>query len=337
MSQVLFLTQSGDDLPSVRFRVLPFMRDAEARGLEAQRRIIPKTLAGRIPFYASLPRSEVIILQKRLLSGMELSMLKSRCDRLAFDFDDALWATHPNSANKPGCAAREEKSLSRLKLAAARADVVSAGNEFLANRVRPVNDNVLVLPTPIDTSAYAPGGPEHKAGADETPCVGWMGTSCNLFFLPEIFRVLGDLSEKARFHVVSDRPLEQFEWSGVKFSYWSPETELEHLRNMDVGLMPLTDDEYTRGKCGFKLLQYMACGAAPVASNVGFNAEIIDHGRDGFLADTAEDFTRHVSRLVEDPELRSKIAAAARKKVVEKFDLRPAAEKLWRGLGLLEP
>jgi glycosyltransferase involved in cell wall biosynthesis len=337
MPQVLFLTQSGDDLPSVRFRVLPFLRDAAARGIEAERRTIPKTLAGRIPFYASLPRSEVIILQKRLLSGLELSMLKSRCDRLVFDFDDALWATHPNSANEPGCAAREGKAVSRLMLAAGKADMVVAGNEFLAAKVGAVNDNVLILPTPIDTSAYTPGGPEHKAGAKEAPCVGWMGTSCNLFFLPEIFRVLGGLADKARFHVVSDRPFEPPEGVDVRFSYWSPETEIEHLRNMDVGLMPLTDDEYTRGKCGFKLLQYMACGAAPVASNVGFNAEIIEHGRDGFLVDTAEDFARRVSGLVEDPELRSKVAEAARKKAVEKFDLGPAAKKLWRGLGLSEP
>jgi glycosyltransferase involved in cell wall biosynthesis len=227
--------------------------------------------------------------------------------------------------------------MSRLMLAAGRADAVVAGNEFLAAKARSVNDNVLVLPTPIDTSVYTPGEPGHKAGADETPCVGWMGTSCNLFFLPEVFSALGGLSGTARFHVVSDRPFEPPEGVDVKFSYWSPETEIEHLRNMDVGLMPLTDDEYTRGKCGFKLLQYMACGAAPVASNVGFNAEIIEHGEDGFLAGSSRDFARYVSRLARDPELRSGIAASARKKAVEKFDLGPAAEKLWRGLGLLEP
>lgn len=328
------MTQSGDTLPSVRFRVLPFLRDANARGIKAERRTIPKTLAGRIPFYAGLPKCEVIVVQKRLLSGPELAILRAKCSRLVFDFDDALWATHPNSAGESGCAAREAKDLSRLMNVVRTADLVVAGNTFLARKVQTVNDNILILPTPIDTSLYSPGGKDHKAGIGETPCVGWMGTSCNLFFLPEIFEALEPLASKARFHVVADRPFDSPEGIEVKFSYWSPETEVEHLRNMDIGLMPLTDDDYTRGKCGFKLLQYMACGAAPVASAVGFNTEIIEHGVDGFLAETPKDFNTYVSRLVENADLRGTMAAAARAKAVERFDVAQAAERLWRGLGL---
>lgn len=302
--------------------------------MSAELRTIPKTLAGRLPFYATLPGAEVIVIQKRLLSGLELGLLKRRCDSLAFDFDDALWATHPNSADAPGCGAREVRSLERLMKTCEMVDVVVAGNSFLADKVRSVNDNVLVLPTPIDTGVYAPDGKRRKAGPDEAPCIGWMGTSCNLFFLPPVFEAMRALADKVRFHVVSDRPFDSPEGLEVKFSYWSPETEVEHLRNMDVGLMPLTDDEYTRGKCGFKLLQYMACGAVPVASDVGFNAEIVEHGEDGFLAREPGDFAAYVAKLAEGEVLRREMAAAARGKVVKRFDLAAAADKLWKGLGL---
>lgn len=334
MPKVLFLTQSGDTLPSVRFRVLQYLRDAQARGISAERRTIPKTAAGRIPFYASLPRVEVIVLQKRLLSVLELSLLRMKCRRLAFDFDDALWATHPNSAGSPGCAARESKALERLMATCARVDLVIAGNTFLADKVGGVNNNVLVLPTPLDCEKYSPGDQHGEAGVDQLPLVGWMGTSCNLFFLPEVFEAMAQLSGKTRFQVIADEPFESPPGMDVGFSYWSSEQEVEQLRAMDVGLMPLTDDEYTRGKCGFKLLQYMACGAVPVASGVGFNTEIIEHGKDGFLAADAGDFLKYTARLVENADLRRKMAAAARSKVEARFDVKASAERLWRSLGL---
>jgi glycosyltransferase involved in cell wall biosynthesis len=103
---------------------------------------------------------------------------------------------------------------------------------------------------------------------------------------------------------------------------------------MDVGLMPLTDDEYTRGKCGFKLLQYMACGVVPVASDVGFNREIVEHGETGFLASSPEDFTPYVRRLLDDEGLRKDMARAARRSVVERFSLEAAWKRLKGLLGL---
>ena len=98
--------------------------------------------------------------------------------------------------------------------------------------------------------------------------------------------------------------------------------------------MPLTDDAYTRGKCGFKLLQYMATGAVPVASDVGFNREIVRHGENGLLVREPGDWARHVAALAEDPAMRARLSAAARKTVVERFSLDKTAKKLWTALGL---
>jgi glycosyltransferase involved in cell wall biosynthesis len=331
MPQVLFLTQSDDTLPSVRFRVLPYLKRAEEDGLEALRLRAPKTFFGRMVFYARLPSAESIVIQKRLPGNWEIALIRRRCRRLVYDFDDAVWASHPN-ARRPGCEAGEKRNLERLLEVCRRSDLVVAGNEYLAGKVGEAAEKVAVLPTPIDTETYKPG--PAGAGRSGRPVVGWMGASCNLFFLPDVLDALESLRDVAEFRVISDEPAGLEEKPAVRFLRWSPEKELEQLRAMDVGLMPLTDDEYTRGKCGFKLLQYMACGVVPVASDVGFNREIVEHGETGFLASSPEDFTPYVRRLLDDEGLRKDMARAARRSVVERFSLEAAWKRLKGLLGL---
>ncbi len=337
MLDVLFLTQSGETLPSVRFRVLPYVRNAGLRGRSASWKPVPKTLVGRVPFYALLPKARTIVLQKKIVSPQELRLLRRKCLKLAFDFDDALWTCHPNV---PQGRAREKKcakAWERLQAVCSGVDLVLAGNMFLAQKVRSFSDRLEVLPTPIDTDVYAPdSGPSaaFPASPDDKVTVGWMGTSCNLFFLPDVFKMLSPLAKDTQFLVVSDEPYSfPKDFSHAAFLRWSPDLEVLHLREMDIGLMPLTNDEYTRGKCGFKLLQYMACGVVPVASDVGFNREIITHSEDGFLVRHPSEWIRYVGLLAKDADLRGKMAEKARHKVVERFSLAQAAEKLWGILG----
>lgn len=323
MPDLLFLTQSGETLPSVRFRVLPFVALARERGVDAAWIRYPKTALARAAFFARLKRTGIVVLQKKLVSGPELALLRARAGRLVFDFDDALWAAHPNQGE---CGGRSDpRELARLLRVCAGVDAVVAGNIFLADKVRDAARRVDVLPTPLDTDIYTPGprrGPR--------PVVGWMGTSCNLFFLPEVFAALEPVADSFDLSVVSDGDFRLPAGFSGLYEPWSSEREVDQLRAMDVGLMPLTDDEYTRGKCGFKLLQYMACGVVPVASDVGFNREIVTHGRDGFLAADPAEFAEYVRKLLRDPDLRSEMAARARRTVVERFGLAAAAENLWR-------
>jgi glycosyltransferase involved in cell wall biosynthesis len=328
---LLYLAASGPNLPSVRFRVLPFVAEAQARGLRAEWRTVPKTAAGRALFGLTLPRTRALVLQKRLLTTPELVMLRRRAELVAFDFDDALWTCHPNvsdPAQRERTAHRAGRGLERI---ASRADLVVAGNTFLAARMKPSARRVEVLPTPIDARIYVP--PAHRPESGRIT-VGWMGTSCNLFFLPEVFAALRQAADLVRVFVVSDEPCVFPSGLPATFLSWSPQAEVEHLQAMDVGLMPLTDDEYTRGKCGFKLLQYMACGVVPVASDVGFNREIVQHGVNGFLVRGAAETVQCVERLARDPDLRRDLAAAARRTVEEKFSLTAAADKLFSWLGL---
>lgn len=331
MLRLLYLTQAGQTLPSVRFRVLPMVEKATQAGISADWRRIPSGVLARLPFYLGLPRAEVIVLQKKLVEAWELLLIRSRCEHLVFDFDDALWTSHPNTPPSPARGAREKKAWRRLKLVCGRVDLVIAGNAYLAGHVREFARNLAVLPTPLNTDVYVPA-PARQGGGPVT--VGWMGTSCNLFFLPEVLAELAPLAGKIRLRLVSDDLYAAPAPLPVDSVLWSPETEVAELQGFDIGLMPLTDDAYTRGKCGFKLLQYMATGAVPVASDVGFNREIVRHGENGLLVREPGDWARHVAALAEDPALRARLAAAARKTVVERFSLARTAARLWSLLGL---
>lgn len=329
---LLYLTPSGETLPSVRFRVLPFVELARARGLAADWRRAPKAVHQRLAFLLSLPRARVTVIQQKLFAPWELALVRRRCGRLVYDVDDALWALHPAEAGQPGAQAKAARIRERFAHTCAHVDLVVAGNAYLAERARAHQKNVFILPTLLDTDRYTP--PQ----AETTPLgplrVGWMGTSGNLFFLPEVLRVLEPHQERLELRVVADAPYEGELKRLVRYERWRAELEIEQLRGFEAGLMPLTDDEYTRGKCGFKILQYMAVGAVPVASAVGFNTEILTHGEDGLLVRQPSDWATHLLRLADDRALLERMSAAARMTVAERFSLRAMAPRLWQALEL---
>jgi glycosyltransferase involved in cell wall biosynthesis len=316
----------------VRFRVLPYIDQGRAKGHRIAWQRIPKNIFSRTAMFVRLPTSDVIVVQKKLLPKIYLRLLGRRCKKLFYDFDDAVWTHHPGARDKSAPAHSSERDQRRFAATCRQVDGVIAGNHFLAARAQPHQARITVLPTPIDTHAYRPSetrGPERPALR-----VGWMGTAANQHFLPAVLETLDPLPHGLEIQVISNENRLVSAAGAVHFEHWSAEKEVTQLQRFDIGLMPLSDDEYTRGKCGFKLLQYMACGAVPVASAVGFNIEIIDHGVDGFLVKEAADWRRFVDTLHKDPQLRWEMARKAREKVVKHFDLKPSAERLWQALGL---
>ena len=364
---VLFLTPSGETLPSVRFRVLPFVEAGRAAGLAIDWRRAPKALdAGvvdqveleddvvpaavarattlavkdrkiigihkRLLFLFTLPRARVIVIQQKLFAPFELALIRRRCQRLVYDVDDALWALHPAEVGQPGSAEKSARIARRFAETCARVDLVIAGNSYLAEHAKPHQQNIFVLPTLIDTAKYTPAPPD--AAAVPPFRVGWMGTSGNLWFLPEVLRELAPYQERLDIRVVADKPYQGELEELVRYERWSPTLEPDQLRGFQCGLMPLTDDEYTRGKCGFKILQYMASGVVPIASAVGFNREIVSHGVDGFLVEEPGDWAKYVLLLAGDVDLLERMAQAARRTAVERFSLAAQTPKLWAALGV---
>lgn len=329
---LLFLTPSGETLPSVRFRVLPFVDLGRQRGLSVDWRRAPKAIHQRLAFLLTLPAARVAVIQQKLFAPWELSLIRRRCQKLVYDVDDALWALHPAEVGQPGSAEKSAKIKARFAHTCASVDLVIAGNDYLAEHARERQQNVFVLPTLLDTDKYTPPPPDASGVGPFR--VGWMGTSGNLFFLPEVLRQLAPHRERLDVRIVSDHAYEGELHEMVRFERWSPSLEVDQLRGFEAGLMPLTDDEYTRGKCGFKILQYMACGAVPVASAVGFNTQILTHGHDGLLVRQPSDWAAHILALAADRDRLERMALNARATVVQRFSLGGMAPRLWDALGL---
>jgi glycosyltransferase involved in cell wall biosynthesis len=250
--------------------------------------------------------------------------LAARRRPLVYDFDDAIFLPATSGANAwvswlkpPGKTA----AICRL------ARHVLAGNEYLATFARRHSHNVSVVPTTIDTDTYAV--PAERA-ANGRPVVGWTGSVTTLPYLAALKEPLIRLAEDMDYELrVLGGALEV---PGVRISArpWSDTAELEELRRFDVGLMPMPDDGWARGKCGLKALQYMALEVPPVVSPYGVNAEIVTDGVNGFHARTDAEWVDRVRRLVLDPQLRRRMGRAARRTVEERYSARVQAPVLAR-------
>src|SRR5262249_25645617 len=209
-----------------------------------------------------------------------------------------------------------------------RAAVVIAGNQFLADYARRRNRNVVIVPTSVDTRVFAPR--PSSAGPDQPPLVGWIGTPTTAAYLESIAGPLAAVSKRTPFAfrlsgavappALADLP--------IRAEPWSRDREVELFAGCDVGVYPLPDDEWARGKCGFKAIQFMAWGVPVVASAVGVNCEIIEDGVNGFLASTEAEWVEKLGRLLAEPALRRRLAEAGRRTIEARYSLDVNAPKL---------
>ena len=257
--------------------------------------------------------------------------LRRRAGRMVFDFDDAIYLSPPcdplylDQSHTISWGARllRHRSLrwlrSSVKFGAivGASDLIMAGNEHLAARAREYNHMVSVVPTAVDTGRIRP--PEARAAAQRVR-IGWMGSRSTAPYLEEIGPALGKVLAaypQAEFRMVGAEwpPLASFPRTSSR--EWAFEREGADLASFDIGLMPLPDNEWTRGKCGYKALQYMSAGSAVVSSPVGVATEIVRHGENGFLANSTDEWAEYLSRLVADAGLRRRMGAEGRE-IVER-------------------
>jgi glycosyltransferase involved in cell wall biosynthesis len=247
--------------------------------------------------------------------------------RTWLDVDDALWA-YPLPARRLGPV---PVAPDRTDRAMAMVHGVLAGNRHLAARAERVNANVHVIPTCVDPDAV----PARAHGRGGPPVVGWIGTPGNLRHLVSIVPALRRIASERgiRLRVVSTVP---FELPGVRVEnvLWSARIEAAAVADFGIGLMPLEDGPAFEGKCGLKLLQYMAAGVPAVASPVGVNAEIVRNGETGLLATTEEEWVAALRRLIGDPELRRRLGAAAREEVRRRWSFAAREADLLAALGI---
>ncbi len=233
------------------------------------------------------------------------------------DIDDAWFHRYQASAS-PFVRALLGRKLVHL-IRGAREVVV--GSPCLQEYARQAGaPRVTCAPTAVDVSAYSRDAGTRKAG--DAVVIGWIGTPSNERYLDMIGGALADVcrARNARLRVIGARPVE-IPGVPTDFRPWSEETEARDLAEIDIGIMPLESGVWEQGKCGYKLIQYMAASRPCVASPVGANVGIVEHGVTGFLADSLDSWRRHLLQLIDDPALRARMGRMARRIAEEKYDI----------------
>jgi glycosyltransferase involved in cell wall biosynthesis len=258
------------------------------------------------------------------------SMLAATKMPLVYDFDDAVFVQNTSEANRSIAALKWPQKVAAI---IRRSTQVIAGNEYLAGYARRFNPSVHVIPTAIDVSRFVP---RRTAPLDGAPLVvGWIGTPTTVRYLSPLAPVLESLGRSPRFRFRVAGATEPVRFPGVDIdnAAWTLEGEVELFNGCDIGVYPLPDDEWTRGKSGFKAIQFMSCGVPVVASPVGINREIIQDGVNGFLAADAGEWHQKLAVLLTDADLRVRIGEAARRTIQERYSLQVNAPRVAAVLG----
>lgn len=300
----------------VRLLYLPGMALSKAAGLAravcAQYRQIPAR------------GSFDVAVVHRAMSLVGPAVLERRLARVVpfvYDFDDAIHLLNSSEVNRTfGWLKVPAKTSEISRLATA----VTVGNEYLAAYARRYNPDVTIVPSSVDVTIYTPGPPRAPR---VRPVVGWMGSSTSQALMEPFATLLAKIPEAGlTLRLVSDRrPVNfpfPFEWKA-----WSTESEVEDLRDFDLGIMPLPDTEWAKGKCAMKILQYMGVGVPSIGSALGGNLEVIRDGENGLLATSVDDWVEKIIRVARNPELARRLGTAGRETVVARYSSDVCADR----------
>jgi glycosyltransferase involved in cell wall biosynthesis len=312
-----------------RYRLGALRPYLEQSGHTLELRSLPRRWWQWFRVGAELRDADAVILQRKLLQRWQLSLLRRAARRLIFDFDDAVFL-------RDSYAARGLHSARRVRRFAAvmrASDLVIAGNGFLAERANLfAPGRVQIVPTCVEPAHYP------QVNHPATACVQlvWIGSGSTLQGLQSIKPILEELGRQLpclQLKLICDRFFE-LQHLPILPCRWSEEREAEELAGADIGISWIPDDAWSRGKCGLKVLQYMAAGLPVIANPVGVQGEMVRHGETGFLAATASEWCAAVARLAEDPALRRQMGAAGRQRVEHDYSVARAAAA-W--IQMLEP
>jgi glycosyltransferase involved in cell wall biosynthesis len=236
--------------------------------------------------------------------------------RVIYDFDDAIWLPNTTAENK---IAGLLKWHSKIASICQWAYKITPGNEYLATFARQSNLNVTLLPTVVNTNTHAP---TPNKNTKEKVTIGWTGSHSTLVYLNPLVEILQKLEQHYSFYfiVIADKnpelPLANF-----KYIKWSKESEIVDLQLINIGIMPLADDQWAKGKCGFKAIQYLALGIPAVASPVGVNSQIVIDGDNGFLCDSADQWYTALEKLLQNQQLRKEFGAKGRQHITDNYSV----------------
>jgi len=317
----LLIISNNPSRASYRQRIGIYVAGLGEKEINCELAKLPKRLFERWKIYRSARNFDAVFLHKKCLNFFDAKILRKYATKIIYDFDDAVMY----SPKKPGVWSYSHYMPFRrtVKLA----DMVIAGNSYLAGIAGKYNENIHVIPTGLDTTKY-------KISAlkkDNKVRLVWIGSKSTLRYLEEIGDALDEIGTRynnVMLRVISD---EFIDFKNIAFENikWTLENEGRDLAECDIGIAPLPEDNFTKGKCGFKILQYMAAGLAVVASPVGVNSEIVKDGENGFWARNVDGWIEKLSTLIENRELVVKMGMR-NLEAVKKYDKRVIDEKLYK-------
>ncbi len=328
----ILLLSSGDRVPSSRFRMLPYVRHFRAAGHQC---VLASSFPQKYDYFPRMGfrpsqklkrltrwwhwitsrcrRDDVVVIDREIFDAPDWQFeerFRRTSKRLILDLDDAVFQRYPE----------------KFERLVAMADLIICGNHFIEEWARERNESTLLIPTCVAMAQYPEKDWSKAAGHPVR--VGWIGTTGNLMYFEVVASALRALATRFDFElrvIVPDAaPLADLDLTGVNVCHvaWDKVTEVDQLREVDIGIMPLFfKNDWDRYKCGLKLIQYMAIGIPAVASPVGVNASIVSPGADGFLATTDDEWITHLGQLIENEELRRRIGAAARETAATKYSI----------------
>jgi glycosyltransferase involved in cell wall biosynthesis len=344
--RVHFLTKYRRAGASSRYRTFQYLPAVEAAGFEcvvsplfdddylshkyaygrAKLRHVIVAFMRRFHAVLTMPRGAVVVVEYELLpffpAVLERLLVWRNC-RLLMDYDDALFHQYDQHAKPWIRRFLGNKIATVMRLA----DTVVAGNAYLASYAQRAGARrVDVVPTVVDLARYSNKARESGSAVFT---IGWIGSPSTARYLHDIAPALAAICQggQTRVRLIGSGPIDL---PGVALEVlpWREDTEVNQMCRFDVGIMPLPDEPWARGKCGFKLIQYMACGLPVVASPVGVNAEIVDDGVNGFLASTTAEWVNALETLRADFQLQQRMGRNGSKRVEERYCLEVTTQQL---------
>ncbi len=310
MSQrtILYISKGLDD-PSTRYRALQFSEQFKLRGWKTRHLVDKKSFFNKFFIFQQARQSDVVVVLRRTYSPFFMFLLRLCSKYLVFDFDDAIFCKSSGKESR-----RRKNGFARM---VSRCDLVWTGNSFLAEKAKVFNEHVALLPTSVDVEKYdlLVNKPE------DTFDLVWIGSSSTKKHLLTVLPALEEAAEvvpNLRLKIVADFDLQTEKLTVVPVR-WSESGEAQELASAHIGIAPLPDNLFTRGKCALKVLQYMAASLPVISSASGVNKDVIENGVSGFLAADGHEWVEAIGKLAGDRSLCQSMGQAGREFCVEHF------------------
>lgn len=336
---ITFITFGNRKTASTRYRILQFIPLLKKDGFQC-RVVLYNALSGNFKFIKKLffllksiiacIGTDVIFIQKILFLPFLLKIFQALSRNIIFDFDDAIWLHDPlekKSSTKRSAATKKLSQVLRL------ASQVIVGNEYLKDYALTYNPNSTIIPSVIDLAKYTP----RRFRNDKKFCLGWIGTSQNFLYLSTLENVFKILHQKfgnrIYLKIISDKPFVSKSGLEVKNVMWNEQNEIEEMQKFNIGLMPLPDTPWTKGKCAFKAIQYMSLEIVPIVGPVGTNKLVIQENKTGYFAKNDKEWIENISLLYKNANLRRTVGKNAKAFVENNYSLKAIYPRFKKVLG----